>query len=313
MKIIQAPRTSAILYQLLVSQKQKHPWLLPANICPIVPITFMKARVPFEFVDISAESLHMDLDQAEARMMRKRELGGLLYAHTYGDESTPDDFFALAKSLNPEMLIVDDRCLCIPAFDANSSADVVLFSTGYAKIVELNFGGYALMKDDVDFQPVQLKFDPAHHAELEKSYKDSIQSRTQFVYHESDWLQTDAELPVWNIYRQQIKEGLEVSLAQRTILNEIYASRLPKEIQLPPQYHMWRFNIRVKNKSQIMKAIFENGLFASSHYASLAGIMSDGRAPVAESLADDVINLFNDHHFTADMAKRVCEIILKHL
>ncbi|MFN8404248.1 MAG: hypothetical protein U0V48_11945 [Anaerolineales bacterium] len=32
------------------------------------------------------------------------------------DESTPDDFFwAWAKSLNPEMLIVDDRCLCIPS------------------------------------------------------------------------------------------------------------------------------------------------------------------------------------------------------
>ena len=62
-----------------------------------------------------------------------------------------------------------------------------------------------------------------------------------------------------------------------------------------------------------MKAIFENELFASSHYASLAGIMSDGRAPAAESLADDVINLFNDHHFTADLAERVCEIILKHL
>ena len=81
MQIIQAPRASAILYHLLVSQEEKHPWLLPANICPIVPITFLKARIPFEFVDISAETLHMDLEQVEDSI-KTRKYGGLLYAHT---------------------------------------------------------------------------------------------------------------------------------------------------------------------------------------------------------------------------------------
>lgn len=311
MKTIQAPRASTILYQLLVSQKQKRTWLIPANICPIVPITFMKAGVLFEFVDISADGLHMDLAQAEV-WIKKQDIGGLLYAHTYGEESTPHDFFRVAKSLQPEMLIVDDRCLCIPEFDTNSSADVVLFSTGYAKIVELNFGGYALMKEDVEYQPVQLKFDPAHHTALEKSYKTALQTQSRFVYRESYWLQTEAELVAWDEYRQEIESGLESSLAQRKILNEIYLSHLPKETQLPAQYQTWRFNIRVKNKKEILKVIFENGLFASSHYASLAGIMSEGRAPVAESLAEEAINLFNDHHFTAEMAEHICEIIVKH-
>ncbi len=310
MKTIQAPRASAILYNLLVSQKDKRPWLLPANICPIVPITFMKAKVSFEFVDISPDSLHMDLEQAEAQFT-KREFGGLLYAHTYGDESTPDDFFARVKSLNPEMLIVDDRCLCIPAFGANSSADLVLFSTGYAKVVELNSGGYAFVQDGVDFEPVRLKFDPAHLEELERSYKAAIQNRTRFEYYDTDWLQAESEMSDWKIYRRMIDVGSEVSLLQRRMLNAIYSSRLPSEIQLSPQFQVWRFNIRVKNKQQIMDEIFARGLFASSHYASLAGVMSDGRAPQAEALAEETINLFNDHHFTAEMAERVCEIIVK--
>jgi hypothetical protein len=309
MKTIQAPRASAILYNLLVSQKQIKPWLLPANICPIVPITFMKARVPFEFVDISPQSLHMDLEQAEARI-KKRDVGGVLYAHTYGEESTPEEFFTRAKSLNPELLIVDDRCLCLPQLETESSADVVLFSTGYAKVVELNSGGYAWMREDVDYEPVQLKFDPAHHEELEKSYKAAVQNRTRFDYHDSDWLQTEGELPDWKIYRRMVDVGLELSLLQRRRLNAVYSSRLPKEIQLPTQYQTWRFNTRVKNKQQILKAIFANGLFASSHYASLAGIMSAGRAPVAESLADEVVNLFNDHHFTVEMAERVCALVM---
>src|ERR1041385_3253060 len=107
MQIVQAPRASAILYSLLVKLENKDPWLLPANICPIVPITFLKARVPFRFVDISAKTLHMDLDQAEA-LIKKHEFGGLLYAHTYGEPSTPNEFFNAFKKLSPELTIMDD-------------------------------------------------------------------------------------------------------------------------------------------------------------------------------------------------------------
>jgi dTDP-4-amino-4,6-dideoxygalactose transaminase len=312
MKIVQAPRASAILYNLLVSQTQTKPWLMPANICPIVPITFMKARVPFEFVDISPATLHMDLDHARA-LIEKRGVGGLLYAHTYGEESTPDDFFEHAKSIDPEFLIVDDRCLCIPAFEVTTYADVVLFSTGYAKIVEFETGGYALMGDDVPYQPARLSFSFAAHHELEATYKAVIRDRSRFEYHDTDWLMTDFDMPAWDEYRVQIEAGLGKSLAQRTMLNAIYSSRLPEEVQLPSQYQTWRFNIRVKNKTQILKAIFDQGLFASSHYASLAGIMSESRAPAAEALAEDVINLFNDHHYTTEMAERLCDIVLKAL
>ncbi|HUG33932.1 MAG TPA: hypothetical protein VMJ90_04115 [Anaerolineales bacterium] len=312
MKIVQAPRASAILYNLLVNRNDARPWLMPANICPIVPITFMKARVPFEFVDISPETLHMDLDQAGA-LIGRRGYGGLLYAHTYGEESTPGEFFNFAKSIDPDLFIVDDRCLCMPGFEQSSVADVMLYSTGYAKVVELNSGGYAMMDDQIDYQPVQLDFDLASHEDLEKAYKSAVQNRTRFEYRDSAWLQTTSALPDWSSYKNQVEGETTSSLARRRALNEIYSSRLPEEIQLSSQYQTWRFNVRVMDKTAILKAIFENGLFASSHYASLAGIMSEGRAPVAETLADEVINLFNDDHFTMEMADRVCDVILKSL
>lgn len=314
MRIAQAPRASAILYHVLVSQTETHPWLLPANICPIVPITFFKARVPFEFVDVSGETLHMDLEEAEA-LLKKRKYGGLLYAHTYGESSTPNEFFLNAKILAPELLILDDRCLCIPDLepDTDSPADVTLYSTGYAKIVELNFGGYALMKEDISYQPVHLPFTPQEHEELEKAYKESISKRDRFAYHDTNWLETDSDLPAWYDYRQQIEMHMNDSLGQRGTLNQIYSGQLPSEIQLPQVYQTWRFNLRVKNKKRILDAIFNAGLFASSHYASLAGIMADGQAPNAEKLADEVINLFNDHHFSAEQAEQVCAIIVENL
>jgi hypothetical protein len=314
MQIIQAQRASAILYNILVSQASDLPWLMPANICPIVPITFFKAGVPFEFVDISAETLHMDLEQTED-LIKNRKYGGMLYAHTYGTSSAPNDFFANAKCLDPELLIIDDRCLCIPDLepDYNSRADVILYSTGYAKIVQLNFGGYAFMTAEVPYQSQRLPFSAQAHAELEWAYKESIAKNSKFIYYDTDWLETESDLPAWYDYRQQIKDGLEDSMEPRAALNAIYAANLPVEIQLPKEYQTWRFNIRVKNKTRVLDAIFKAGLFASSHYVSLAGIMSEGRAPHAEALANEIINLFNDHHFSAEQAGEVCAVIVENL
>ena len=312
--IVQAPRASAILYNLLVSRPHQRTWLMPANICPIVPITFLKANVPFEFVDISPADLRMDLEQVEAQA-GKRKIGGLLYAHPYGEVYTPNDFFFSLKDLNPNILIVDDRCLCIPETvpDESTAADVVLFSTGYAKITELNFGGYAFLKDGVPYKSVHLPFNPAHHDTLERAYKQAVNNRDKFHYADSDWLETDADMLDWETYHAQIEGKLQATLLHRTALNEIYKTTLPKELQLPEAYQTWRLNIRVKNKEEILRAIFAEGLFASSHYASLVGIMADGRAPHAEVLADEIINLFNDEHFDAAKAQQTCDIILRNL
>lgn len=314
MQIVQAPRASAIIYSLLIHQGYKNPWLLPANICPIVPITFLKAGTPFQFVDISARTLHMDLDQAE-RLVKSQKIGGLLYAHTYGELSTPSVFFESIKDMTPDLMIIDDRCLCIPdlEFDPANKADIQLYSTGYAKIVDLGFGGYAFMRDGINYQSAHLAFHPEDHEEIEKAYKAAVSQRAEFVYQESDWLETDTAVSSWDIYWSQIEQARMVSLEHRASLNEIYANRLPPEIQLPAAFQNWRFNIRVRDKQRILDAIFSSGLFASSHYASLAGVMGEGEAREAQALGESILNLFNDHHFSPDQAEQACKIITENL
>lgn len=312
MKLIQASRASAVLYNLLVARADPRPWLLPANICPIVPVTFCKARVPFEFVDISPDTLHMDLARAQ-ELIKGCKFGGLLYAHTYGEISTPAGCFSAFKQLAPGLLIVDDRCLCIPDLEPAGCADVTLYSTGYAKIVELNSGGYAFLRDEIEYSPASLPFNPEALAAIEKTCRQVIRERKRWFYRDSDWLDLGAPAKTWPDYSLEIEKQRRVSLDHRALLNRVYQSRLPKEIQLPHNYQTWRFNIRVKNKARILEAIFKAGLFAGSHYASLAGIMTDSRAPFAEALAGEVINLFNDHHFDLQMAERTCALILENL
>ncbi|GAB4503847.1 MAG: hypothetical protein Fur0043_08400 [Anaerolineales bacterium] len=313
MQLVQAPRASTILYNLLVTRADARPWLLPANICPIVPLTFFKAGVPFELVDISAETLHIDLGQAGGRLKRGG-YGGLLYAHTYAEPSTPNTFFQSIKSRFPDLLLVDDRCLCVPDLEPEVEmvADVALYSTGYAKMVDLSGGGYAFLQAGVSYRSHRLPFEPRAHEEIEQTYKRALRGE-KFVYQDSPWLQMEADLPDWGEYRRRVITALKDTLAHRAALNAVYAELLPVEVQLPAPYQAWRFNIRVKDRDRILAAIFAAGLFASSHYTSLAGIMGPGNCPVAERLSSEVINLFNDHHFDLQKAEQVCYIILENL
>ena len=314
MIVIRAARTSAILYSLLTSGTDRRSWLMPANICPIVPITFFKAKIPIELVDINPITLNMDLEAIGVRMMTGR-YGGILYAHTYGENSTPDSVFEDIKLKNPDAILIDDRCLTTPDLDPApaNQADVVLYSTGYSKVVDLAYGGYAFINENIPYQHALLPFSPSHQDKMERAYQATIKDHQKFLYKDSDWLDTSLNLPSWYDYRRQIENKRVQAMEHKQELNKIYSTELPNEIQLPERFQNWRFNIRVNNQTTVLSAIFSAGLFASAHYASLAGIMSSDEAPQAGKLGTQIVNLFNDHHFTEEQAVTICKIIRENL
>ncbi|HET9225380.1 MAG TPA: hypothetical protein VFR31_01820, partial [Thermoanaerobaculia bacterium] len=67
-----APRACAILHDLL--QGDDRPFLIPANICSVVPETFQKAGRAFELIDIEEETLEIDPEACLDRL----PAGGLL-------------------------------------------------------------------------------------------------------------------------------------------------------------------------------------------------------------------------------------------
>jgi hypothetical protein len=314
MKTILVARASALLYNLLFDRDDRRHFLLPTNICPIVPVTFFKAGMPFEFIDISADTLHVDLRQAEGRI-RTGRCGGLLYTHTYGDPSTPQDFFRMVKQFDPGLLLIDDRCLCVPDLmpDPATAADITLFSVGYGKIADMPHAGFAFLSEDLAYQSHPLPFQRSDLYELEKDYERSIERRERYSYRDSAWLQTFSDPPAWPEFAERVRTTIKESIAHRRSINAVYNSLIPASLRLDEKYQLWRFNLRVPDKKKIIDAIFEANLFASSYYASLAGIMDDGSCPVAQQLADEVINLFNDAHYTLDMAETTAKIILENL
>ncbi|MFO7900329.1 MAG: hypothetical protein R6V58_14875 [Planctomycetota bacterium] len=313
--IVLANRASAILYNLLRSAGDPRPFLLPANICPIVPLTFLKAKAAFEFVDISPRDSLLDWDEALARLSRSPgDYAGLLFAPTYGRETPVEHHFRAARSAAEHLTIIDDRCLMKPQFaEHDTIADAVLYSTGPTKYVGAEFGGFGFIKEHVPYEPHELPYDPAAPARLRAAYKQAVRQRRRFHDGDGHWLDTASPDVSFDEFRRTMTARMRAMARWKQKLNDIYASGIPRRVQLPRAYQHWRFNILVPNKQALLDRIFAEGLFASSHYPSLDGIFSDGRSPHAQALHDQVVNLFNDKHFTADQARAVTQIVCEHL
>ena len=274
-KRVTAYRASKILYNFLKSNQEqiRAPFLIPANVCSNVPDTLEEAGVKYRFVDIDAKTLCMD---AQYVLEHAKEISGIVMVHTYGVETDFAPFYRQLRVENPDVLIVDDRCLCMPSFEQNTyDADLVLYSFSEKKQVNMGKGSMAYVSENVRYEECAI---PAQ----------------SFLTNEE-----------WVLNEGEVLAAMDAAILHKEKLNAIYRKELPKQIQLPEAYQHWRFNILVKNKEEILKALFDAGLFASSHYKALG----EEPAPIASNLAAYVINLFNDSYFTEEQAMKSCDII----
>lgn len=137
--MIYAHRAAAILHDVVAAHDGV--WLLAANVCDIVPATLRAAGRAYELVDIDPVTLEPSREQI---LERAPHCAGVVFVRTYGAVYDADALFAELR--RDDFTIVDDRCLCPPDVDGEDlspHADVTLFSTGYAKYVDLGGGAFA--------------------------------------------------------------------------------------------------------------------------------------------------------------------------
>lgn len=283
MKLHFAYRGAKVLYDFLVSNRIGGTFLLPANVCESVSDTFREAGCKIRYVDIDSDTFCIAENEVIAQI---KNCTGVLAVHTYGTERSFKSFFSQVRKIKQDAVIIDDRCLCWPDFEEqdsheNSEADLTLFSLGEKKQVQLGEGGVGIVKDKWLCEHVGVKGNAYFTNEL-------------FV------LDMEKYLCQKQLAKQHVAK-----------MQTIYQTHLPLEIQLPMEYNSWRFHIRVPQtkKEQILQELFANGLFASSHYKSLAE-NAEQNTPNAVKLQQEVINLFVDPKFyTEEQAIKTCQII----
>ena len=268
-------RANKILFNFLWSNHFQGKVILPANICYDVVETLQYAGYELLFVDIDAQTLCLNWKQAIALA---KDACVILFVHTYGLEDDYSDLFAAARKVNPKIAIIDDRCLCFPCLDlVQSDADLIIYSTGEKKQVDLGVGGIGYVAD-------------------RWKYEDIVVPENMVLKNE-----------IWMPNKAEIEKKMYEVIRHKEKLNAIYQSNLSKHVLLlPDSYQHWRFNIVVHNKKEILKTIFDAGLYASGHYA-----VQGGDCPIASNLYVKVINLFNDFYYTEEQAQKTCDVIIE--
>jgi len=274
-------RAAEVLYKTLTKIQNKK-FLLPLNVCPIVPDTFLKANKEFEFIDIDLETLCMDNSSALQRIDEDNEIDGILFVKTFGVEFDIQPFYRKIKDMNRNIFIIDDMCPCVPEFEhviEKSYADLTLFSTGYSKYVDIGYGGYGFLRDN-DF--TGKFFDKDKGIEFFK-------------------------------YKNIVMEAIPKVRKHKQELNTIYKDNLPEELFLGDKFNNWRFSLLVDRKDVILERIFEvDGLFASSHYPQVDFQYSKNPIPNSNTQAihNRIVNLFNDFRFSKDQAYQTSRVIM---
>lgn len=304
MRTVFAHRACGILYRFI--RRNGGRYLLPANICPVVPLTFRLAEVDFEFVDINNDTLCID-EKSCLSLVRRGIFQGLVFVHTYGTPYNPQLFFGRLKSCVQGFHIVDDKCLCVPDFSIpQTEAELTLFSTGYAKYVDMGGGGFGFLQEGVSLSKEPLLYDGS---DVEIVYKEAFVKKKMITHCPSGWLDAFVTDLSEDVYRQNVEREVDRMKKHKLEINAVYRNQLNSIQALSDDFNQWRYNILVENKKQVLKDLFDAGLFASSHYQPSSKLFDDKFFPNAQRLYDQVINLFNDKYFTREKAMNVAKII----
>lgn len=304
-----ANRACSLIYS-FIKKYSEGTWLLPVNVCPDIPLTIRLAGVDVEFVDIDAATLCIDTNECLHRLCQHPgKYAGIVYVRTYGYLSDSSQFVLDCKRIKESLKIIDDRCLCIPQRQPNMyNSDMVLYSTGHCKQIDLGGGGLAYYQQEEPYvKDEHLAYDGTDEVVI---YKAAYAANEKMHQVPTGWLKM-TDFMAWDGYLDVIETRTRERDSYRAKLNNVYSLNLPKGIQLDECYNEWRFNIKVPTslKQEILQTLFDNGLFASSHYHSVNRLFDDERYPNSDALFSSVINLFNDINYSEDMAKKTCDII----
>jgi hypothetical protein len=310
-------RASIILFNVLNSLPIKGKVLLPLNICPIVPSILLKLKVDFDFIDIDNKTLCMDEYETLEKLKIDSSISIIIFVHTFGIEINKDDFFKKIKKINEEIFIIDDRCLMIPDFDIDieeNLSDLIIYSTGYSKYVDISWGGFAFLKNKYTYEKTSLEFNEKDLNDFSSQTQKAINTESFFHYKDTFWLGSNTSLyKKFDEYKSIIENKTRLMKRQKERLNKIYSENLPKDIFLGKEFNNWRFSILVKNKEELLDNIFKENLFASSHYKEVEFMFKKEykKESNARKIHKNIVNLFNDFRYDEEKAYKTVEIINK--
>ena len=307
MRRVYSRRAISVLYNFIKSNNLTGKVIMPSNICESVPATYIKLGINPVFCDVNLIDWQIEKKKA-LKLMEDKSVVILHYNHTYGFICDDDyTFLENVRNLFPRVFIVDDKCLCYPELQLDTSfADLVLFSTGHTKCVDIGWGGFGYLSSRVlysdhyqNYNPLDLEMFDRH---VKYCHRNNMPFDDSIIF--SDWIDMDNQ---YDKYFELIESKMAEVISHKENINEIY-KRIPGSF--PSGYNNWRYQLLLNNQKECYNALFKEGLYCSYHYKSLGeGYFSDTPTPNNAYLESHVLNLFNDHHYTKQQAELTADIL----
>lgn len=285
--------------------------LIPAQVCQIVPITYMKLHIPYKIVDIDLRTMSMDLVQVK-KYLEEGNVQAIHYVYGYGyyKDTEYAKIFELKRKY--EFALIEDKCLCIPEFDEpQRDYDLIIYSTGYSKVVDLGIGGFGHLNSRYSIEKC-YQADYTEYAKqlIRDHFLICLEEKKGFEQKiaEGNWLD-NGELDDNIKYQKLVEKEKEIVISHKKNINDIYDQIIPDAMKMGNTFNIWRYNILLKNSNEVIKVIFQNGGFASQYYHSLYKVFGDDFFPNADFVEKHILNLFNSQVYTKELAIKTAHII----
>ena len=144
-----------------------------------------------------------------------------------------------------------------------------------------------------------------------KKFNYSINHKKIFSSKTNNWLESSNNI-VTKKYFLSIKDYKKKVNVHKKKINNIYNQILPNEIKIDKKLNNWRYNILVPQRKILIKKIFKENLFASTHYYPSSKIFQNIKMKNSDYIGNNIVNLFNDLRFDGKMAKKTALIIKQH-
>ncbi len=301
-------RATAVLNDFIITNNISGKFLLPANICPIVPLVFIKNNIKVKFIDISKKNFDMDKSLIFENL---EKFDGLLWNNSYGKEDNNSNFFLKCKKNKKNFFIIDDRCLNEPnlSLKRQINSDLEIYSTGYSKYCDLGHGGYGLSPKKISYFP--NSYNKFSYEYIIKKFYSSIKNKNIFYSKKENWLENKNNINSLEYFKKIKKLKRKIKIHKKKI-NSIYEQLIPNKLKVNNIYNNWRYNILTPNRDILLNEIFQKGLFASNHYYPSSKIFQNKHMKNSDYVAKNILNLFNDLRFNEKMAIKISQIIKNH-
>ncbi len=297
---IKANRALGIIYLYLNQKPEIKTWFLPATICFSVPILFKALNKKVVFYDFSFS--------LTKQLQNKAKESGILVTDYFGKSFESNEINELKNYYDT---VIYDRCLTMPVFVPNKNVNLILYSFGYEKPIDIGGGAFAYSDIQIEFNPEKDNNTVENYNYLELNWKKAVGNKALFnteILHPNKWIDTSNSMQI-DIVNIELK-SIEIH-KEKALKNEIYSSYIPSEFLLHNEANNWRYNILVKDKKEAIDSIFNQQLFCSSHYANAANYLQSEKHPNSEIIEHYIVNLFNNHKYTLQQVEKTAILIKK--